>query len=105
MAFPIDLKLVVAISSSAVFDMKDANAVYEERGEEAYRNFQRENLSNPFGKGVALPFIRRLLHLNNLYPVHQNADGMGAGSHGNIPHGRHRKESGLEGLQAAPVSG
>ena len=69
--FPIDKKLVVAISSSAVFDMKEAGAVYEERGEEAYRNFQKENLHNPFGKGVAFPFIRRLLHLNNLYPNEQ----------------------------------
>lgn len=66
--FRIDKKLVVAISSSAVFDMKDAGAIYDERGEEVYRNFQKENVHTPFEKGVAFPFIRRLLHFNHLYP-------------------------------------
>ena len=44
MPYPIDRKLVVAVSSRAVFDLEDANEVFEREGVEAYRNFQRERL-------------------------------------------------------------
>ena len=71
MAFSLDQKLVVAVSSSAVFDMRAADEVYQNAGEDAYRAFQRENLEKPFAKGVAYPFIRRLLNLNKLYPDQQ----------------------------------
>lgn len=66
MAYSIDEKLVIAISSSAVFDMTEADAVFRGKGEEAYREHQREHLNNPFKKGVAFPFIRRLLRLNEV---------------------------------------
>lgn len=68
MRFPIEEKLVIAISSSAVFDMHDADTIFREEGEEAYRIHQKENLYRPFEPGPAFPFIRRLLHLNHVYP-------------------------------------
>lgn len=68
MAYPIDKKLVVAVSSRVVFDMDEANAVFESEGVEAYRRHQLQRLNEPFKKGVAFPFIRRLLRLNDLYP-------------------------------------
>jgi 5'-nucleotidase len=64
MPFPIEEKLVVAIASSALFDLTESHAVFVERGEEAYRVFQRENENNVLRPGVAFPFIRRLLSLN-----------------------------------------
>ncbi len=67
MPYPIDKKLVVAISSSAVFDMLEADKVFREQGEEAYRSYQLQQLDQPFSKGVAFPFIRRLLHLNSVF--------------------------------------
>ncbi|AYQ26912.1 MULTISPECIES: 5'-nucleotidase [unclassified Polaromonas] len=68
MPYPIEKKLVIAVSSRAVFDMDEANSVFEEQGVEAYRRFQLLHLNTPFNRGVAFPFIRRLLRLNELYP-------------------------------------
>ncbi len=71
MPFPIEQKLVLAVSSSAVFDMTEAQRVYDEEGIEAYRTYQRTRLAEPFQKGVAFPFIRRLLRLNQHFPEQQ----------------------------------
>lgn len=68
MPYSIDKKLVIAVSSSAVFDMREANRVFVEKGEEEYRAYQSERVNDPFERGVAFPFIRRLLSLNTLYP-------------------------------------
>ena len=71
MPFPIEQKLVLAVSSSAVFDMTEAQRVYDEEGIDAYRTYQRTRLAEPFQKGVAFPFIRRLLRLNQRFPEQQ----------------------------------
>jgi 5'-nucleotidase len=71
MPYPIERKLVVAISSSAVFDMRAADKIFREEGEEQYRAHQRENIPEPFERGVAFPFIRRLLHLNKVFGKEQ----------------------------------
>lgn len=68
MPYQIEKKLVVAVSSSAVFDMQAANQVFESAGVEDYRKYQRERVDAPFERGVAFPFIRRLLNLNEQYP-------------------------------------
>lgn len=68
MAYPIHRKLVIAVASSALFDLKDSHSVFVERGEDAYRKFQRENKSQTLPKGVAFPFIRRFLNINKSYP-------------------------------------
>lgn len=67
MPYPIERKLVVAVSSSAVFHMVEANDVFESKGEEAYRLYQAERINEPFKQGVAFPFIKRLLRLNEIY--------------------------------------
>ena len=67
MAYSIDEKLVIAISSSAVFDMTEADAIFRKEGEKSYREHQRTHLKKPFKKGVAFPFIRRLLRLNEIF--------------------------------------
>jgi 5'-nucleotidase len=71
MAYPIEKKLVVAVSSRAVFEMDEANAVFDEQGVDAYRKYQLGRLDIPFERGVAFPFVRRLLRLNELYPDQQ----------------------------------
>lgn len=68
MAYPIDKKLVVAVSSRAVFDLEEANAIFDAKGTEAYRQYQMARLDEPLAKGVAFPFVSRLLRLNDLYP-------------------------------------
>jgi 5'-nucleotidase len=62
--YPIESKLVIAVASSALFDLRASDAVFRERGEEPYRAYQREHQDVVLDPGVAFPFIRRLLALN-----------------------------------------
>ena len=58
--------LVIGVASSALFDLEESDAVFREQGEERYREYQREHLDDVLDPGVAFPFIRRLLDLNDL---------------------------------------
>ena len=71
MSYPIDQKLVVAVASSALFDLSDSHRVYMERGIEEYRKYQEEHIDSTLAKGVAFPFIKRLLHLNTIFMEEQ----------------------------------
>ena len=64
MAFEIEQKLVVAIASSALFDLGEADRVFREQGEDAYREYQREHENDQLARGVAFPFVKRLLSFN-----------------------------------------
>jgi 5'-nucleotidase len=64
MPYPIEDKLVIAIASSALFDLSESDTVYHERGLAAYREYQREHENDVLAPGVAFPLIRRLLALN-----------------------------------------
>ncbi|WP_349969556.1 5'-nucleotidase [Pseudomonas caspiana] len=66
MPYELDNRLVIGVASSAVFDLLDSDAVFRSQGEEEYRKFQEKNLNNPLPKGIAFPFIKRLLSLNDL---------------------------------------
>jgi 5'-nucleotidase len=66
--FPIDEKFVVALASSALFDLTESDRVFRERGEEEYRKYQREHEEDVLNPGVAFPFVRRLLSLNGPDP-------------------------------------
>ncbi len=58
--------LVIGVASSALFDLSESDAVFRNEGEEKYRAYQREHLDDVLESGVAFPFIRRLLDLNDL---------------------------------------
>lgn len=64
--FPIEDKFVIAVTSSALFDMTESNAVFEKEGREAYQRYQQEHRNDVLQPGVAFPFIKRLLALNDL---------------------------------------
>ena len=53
-------KLVVAISSRAIFDFEEENRVFERDGE-AYMALQRERMEQPAAPGVAFALVRKLL--------------------------------------------
>lgn len=57
-------KLVVAISSSALFDLSASHAVYEREGVEAYRQYQIEHEDECLAPGEAFPLVKKLLALN-----------------------------------------
>jgi|TARA_R110002020_G_scaffold4952_5_gene21194 5'-nucleotidase len=66
MAYDLTKRLVIGLSSSALFDLDDSDKVFRVQGEQAYREYQRENQDIPLVTGVAYPFIRRLLKLNEI---------------------------------------
>lgn len=68
MPYPIEQKLVVAVSSSALFDLSESHAVFLKKGPKAYKNFQEKNLDKVLEKGVAFPFIKRFLKINQRFP-------------------------------------
>lgn len=68
MPYPIEKKLVITLASSALFDLSKAHRVFKEKGEKAYRSYQRRNCNKPFPPGVAFPFIRRILKFNESFP-------------------------------------
>ena len=68
MAYPIEHKLVIGIASSALFDLTESHRVYADSGEEEYRQYQERNLDVILQRGVAFPFIRRFLGINQRYP-------------------------------------
>ena len=57
-------KLVVGISSRALFDLTDANEVFEQGGLSAYRAYQREHEHDTLEPGTAFPLVRGLLAVN-----------------------------------------
>lgn len=71
MPFAIESKLVVAVASSALFDLSESDRIFKEEGEDAYREHQRKNKNVRLEKGVAFPFVRRFLSINKAYPEEQ----------------------------------
>ncbi|MGW7319712.1 5'-nucleotidase [Streptomyces sp. NPDC054865] len=66
MKYELSGRLVVGIASSALFDLTDCDTVFREQGEDAYRAYQEAHVKDVLAKGVAFPFVRRLLSLNDL---------------------------------------
>lgn len=67
MAYPIEEKLVVAVSSSALFDFSKEHEIFLREGVESFRAFQAANAGLAPKPGTAFPFIKRLLHLNKVF--------------------------------------
>jgi 5'-nucleotidase len=64
-----DGKLVVAISSRALFDLEASNRVFELQGIEAYYQYQLEHEDEVLAPGIAFGLVRKLLALNALPPA------------------------------------
>lgn len=67
MPYDLDQRLVIGVAPSALFDLSESHEVFL-RGLQEYRRFQDENVEVPLPRGVAFPFIERLLALNDLAP-------------------------------------
>jgi 5'-nucleotidase len=63
---PSDLndRLVIAISSRALFNLDDSHDVYEQEGLQAYSNYQIAREEEPLAPGEAFPLVHKLLKLN-----------------------------------------
>ena len=64
MAVTLDDKLVVAISSRALFNFEEENRVFEKDNDRAYVDLQRQRLDVPAAPGVAFSLVRKLLAFN-----------------------------------------
>ncbi len=67
MAYDLSDKLVVAISSRALFDLEHENQIFEQEGIEAYTRYQIEHENTVLPKGTAFPLIEALLSLNEKF--------------------------------------
>ncbi|MFZ2217728.1 MAG: 5'-nucleotidase [Rhodoferax sp.] len=65
MGASLDGKLVVAISSRALFDFEQENEVFEHGDDRAYMKLQLERLDLPAQPGVAFSLIKKLLAFNS----------------------------------------
>lgn len=65
MSFSLAGKLVVAISSRALFDFEEENRLFESTDDSAYMKLQLERLSLPAKAGVAFPLVQKLLKFNH----------------------------------------
>ena len=57
-------KLVIAISSRALFNLDDSHQVYESDGLQAYSEYQVAREEEPLEPGEAFPLVHKLLRLN-----------------------------------------
>jgi len=64
MAMTLDGKLVVAISSRALFDFEEENEVFEQADDRAYMALQLARLDVPAKPGVAFSLVKKLLAFN-----------------------------------------
>ncbi len=68
MAKHLDDKLVIAVSSRALFDLTESNTVYEQKGVEAFARYQVEHENNILEPGGAFGLVQKLLNLNQYGP-------------------------------------
>jgi 5'-nucleotidase len=61
---PADEKLVVAITSRALFDMIESHALFESAGLDAFHEYQTQRENDPLAPGIAFPLVQKLLRLN-----------------------------------------
>ena len=64
MAVSLEGKLVVAISSRALFNFEEENRVFEQANDRAYMQLQLERLEVPAPPGVAFSLVKKLLAFN-----------------------------------------
>lgn len=57
-------KLIVALSSRALFDFEEENAVFKENDPAPYQKLQLERLDRPAEEGVAFKLVKKLLGFN-----------------------------------------
>lgn len=66
MSCDLERKLVVGVSSRALFDLSCENQIFETDGVEAYCKYQVEHENEILQPGPGFPLIKALLNLNNL---------------------------------------
>ena len=66
MAYSLQNKLVIGVSSRALFDLTMENEIFEKQGVEAYSKYQIEHENDILKPGPGFKLIKALLHLNRI---------------------------------------
>lgn len=65
----LDGRLVVALSSRALFDFEEENQIFEANDDRAYMQLQLQRLDRPARAGVAFSLVHKLLAFNAQQPL------------------------------------
>ncbi len=71
MAYNLSNKLVVAVSSRALFDLEVENQIFEKKGLDKYYQYQLKNENKPLKKGTGYRLISNLLKINEYFSEEQ----------------------------------
>lgn len=66
MAVDFSETLVIGISSRTLFDLDAENILFEEKGVQEYRGYQKERENEVLSKGTGFYLVEALLNLNKL---------------------------------------
>lgn len=67
MAYDLEGKLVVAISSRALFDLEEENTIFDEKGLEAYYAYQMERENELLTPGTGFRLVKNILKINDYF--------------------------------------
>ena len=62
-----DSKLIIGISSRALFNLDESHEIYEKEGLESYRKYQIDNEENILDPGEAFDLVKKILKINNFF--------------------------------------
>ncbi len=68
MAYPLEDKMVIGVSSRALFDLTKENEIFEKEGLDAYQSYQFEHEKDVLAPGPGFSLIKSLLALNDKDP-------------------------------------
>ena len=60
-------KLIIGISSRALFDLDESHEIYEKEGLKPYADYQIDNENNTLAPGQAFNLVKKILKINDLY--------------------------------------
>lgn len=61
----LNVKLIIAISSRALFNLDESNQIFEQEGVETYAKYQITNEKEVLEPGLAFPLVKKLLQLQH----------------------------------------
>jgi 5'-nucleotidase len=67
MAYNLNDKLVIAISSRALFDLEEENQIFEKDGLDSYYKYQLENEDKSLKKGTGYRLVENILKINSFF--------------------------------------
>jgi 5'-nucleotidase len=59
-------RLIIAISSRALFDLDESHAVFQSQGLDAYAQYQIDHEDDILAPGDAFPMVKKLLNINDM---------------------------------------